>query len=116
MKTRPIGFNPNYEEEAPTLEEVNGLAGDTILEFGAPWCGHCQKAQAAVQEALTAYPGITHIKIYDGKGKRLGRAFKVTLWPTLILLHNGKEVARLVRPTDIDAVRQLLAQSEQLKG
>jgi len=91
------------------------LVGDTILEFGTPRCGHCQAAQPAVHEVLIEYPNISHVKVYDGKGKRLGRAFRVKLWPTFILLHNGKEVGRLVRPSRVDEVRHLLAQSEQMK-
>ena len=112
MKNSHTGFNPDYAEEPPTLEQVNGFVGDTLLEFGTPWCGHCQAVRPAVQEVLTEYSELPHIKVYDGKGKRLGRAFRVKLWPTLILLHDGKEVARLVRPLHVDEVRQLLAQSE----
>jgi len=109
MKANPQGFNPDYGEDAPTLAQVNALTGDAILEFGAPWCGHCLAAQPAVQEVLTEHSELSHIKVYDGKGKRLGRAFRVKLWPTLILLHDGKEVARLVRPLHVDEVRQLVA-------
>ena len=114
MKTSHTGFNPDYAEDAPTIEQVNGLVGDTILEFGAPLCGHCLAARPAIQEVLTEYSELPHIKVHDGKGKRLGRAFRVKLWPTLILLHDGKEVARLVRPRHTEEVRQLVEQSESL--
>jgi len=112
MKNSHTGFNPNYAEDAPTFEEVSGLVGDTILEFGAPWCGHCQAALPAVQEVLNEYSELPHIKVYDGKSKPLGRAFRVKLWPTLILLRDGKEVGRLVRPLRVDEVRQLVSQSK----
>ena len=112
MKTTHTGFNQNYAQDAPTFEEVSGLVGDTILEFGAPWCGHCQAALPAVQEVLNEYLELPHIKVYDGKGKPLGRAFRVKLWPTLILLRDGKEVGRLVRPLRIDEVHQLVSQSK----
>lgn len=85
------------------------MSGNTVLEFGAPWCGHCQAANPAIKEAVTEHSKLRHIKIYDGKGKRLGRAFKVKLWPTLILLHDGNEVGRLLRPLRSDDVRQLLS-------
>jgi thioredoxin 1 len=103
-----IGSNAEYAEEAFTFAQICELSGDTLLEFGAPWCGHCQAASSAINEVVSEHSGLRHIKIYDGKGKRLGRAFKVKLWPTLILLHDGTEVARLVRPLRSDEVRQLM--------
>ncbi len=109
------GFNPEYAEDAPTFEQVSELVGDAIIEFGTPWCGHCQTASHAIKEVLKAYSDMPHIKIYDGKGKPLGRAFKVKLWPTLILLQDGKETARLVRPSHADEVRRLLLQSNLSK-
>lgn len=42
MKSSQTGFNPYYLEGVPTLEQVSELQGDVILEFGTPWCGHCQ--------------------------------------------------------------------------
>ncbi len=71
-----------------------------MLEFGAEWCGYCQAAQPFIAQALADYQGIRHIRIEDGKGKRLGRQFGVKLWPSLIFLKNGQEIARLVRPVD----------------
>ncbi len=112
MKAGQMGFNPDYAEQAPTPEQVSQLSGMTILEFGTPWCGYCQAATLAVQEVLQDHSQLLHIKVYDGKGKVLGRAFRVKLWPTLILLHNGQEVARVVRPAGADEVRRLLAQAE----
>jgi thioredoxin 1 len=109
MKTNDIGFSSDFTEEAFTFEQIGELIGDAVLEFGAPWCEHCQAASSAIKEVVTEHSGLSHIKIYDGKGKPLGRAFKVKHWPTLILLHNGNEVARLVRPLRSDEVRQLIS-------
>jgi len=105
------GFNPEYAEQEPTFEQVSSLPGKTIIEFGAPWCGHCQAANPAIEQVLNEYSELSHIKIYDGKGKPLGRAFKVKLWPTLILLHDGQEVARLVRPLAADEVRKFVTET-----
>mgnify|MGYP006307014287 CR=1 FL=1 len=108
MKATRYGFNPDYAQDEPTLDEVQALSGPAVLEFGAPWCGHCRAARASVEQALRDHPELLHIKIHDGKGKPLGRAFDVKRWPTLIFLQDGKEVERLVRPRTLDAVRQAL--------
>jgi len=39
-----------------------------------------------------------------------GRAFRVKLWPTVIFLRDGQEVARMVRPEDADDLREGCAQ------
>ncbi|WP_160060972.1 thioredoxin family protein [Psychromonas sp. L1A2] len=109
MENNDIGFKTDYEEEMVSFKQVSDLQGNVLLEFGAPWCAHCQAAHSVVKEVLNEYSKLSHIKIYDGKGKRLGRAFKVKLWPTLIILQNGDEIARIVRPLTPDQVRQLIS-------
>jgi len=81
----------------PSREEIDALIGAVVLEFGTSWCGHCQAAQHIIMSVLSQYPHVQHIKIEDGKGRRLGRSFKVKLWPTLIFMKDGIEQARLVR-------------------
>jgi len=84
--------------EAPSLTEVQALPGLVLLEFGTEWCGHCRAAQPLVAQALPEQPQWQHLKIEDGPGRALGRSYRVKLWPTLVLLRDGQEVARLVRP------------------
>ena len=93
-----------YATTAPTRAEVDKLTGATVLEFGTDWCGYCRSAQPRIAEALARAPQLRHMKIEDGPGRPLGRSFKVKLWPTLIFLRDGVEVARVVRPTDVRAV------------
>jgi thioredoxin len=93
----------------PKRSEIDALAGPALLEFGTSWCGHCRRAQPLIAEALAAHPKVHHIKVEDAGGKRLGRSFQVKLWPTLVFLKDGKEVAKLVRPTSGEQVREALA-------
>jgi len=81
-----------------------------LTMYSTSWCGYCQAAQPFINAAFKDNPQIRHLKIEDGKGRPLGRSFRVTLWPTLIFLKNGKEIARLVRPDDESVIRQVLAQ------
>lgn len=78
------------------------MVGQVVLEFGAGWCPICQGARPLIDRALGARSSVKHIWIEDGKGKPLGRSFRVKLWPTLVFLQDGKEVARVVRPSAID--------------
>ena len=87
------------ETEAPARAEVDVLPGLTLLEFGTDWCGHCRAAQPALAAALSKHPQWRHFKVEDGPGRPLGRSYRVKFWPTLILLRDGQEVARVVRPT-----------------
>ena len=103
-------MSTQYQEIEPKREEVDALAGATLLEFGTPWCGYCRRAQPLIAEALAAHPNVRHIKVADASGKRLGRSFKVKLWPTLVFLRDGKESAKLVRPTGTAQITQALEQ------
>lgn len=87
-----------YQNPGPDRETVDALTAPTVLEFGAPWCPICQGAQAVIEEALAQSPQVARLMVEDGPGRRLGRSFRVKLWPTLIFLKSGQEVARVVRP------------------
>lgn len=99
-----------YVEEEPTREEVDALPGATVVEFGANWCGICQGAKPVISAAMGEHSGVRHLRIADARGKRLGRSFGVKLWPTLVFLRDGREIARVVRPKETAEVTRALAQ------
>jgi thioredoxin 1 len=89
-----------YSSHAPSRAEIDALPGTTVIEFGTDWCGYCQGAQASIAKAFEPHAGIRHLKVEDGPGRPLGRSFKVKLWPTLVFIRDGAEVARIVRPAN----------------
>lgn len=107
-------MNTSYAIDEPSRAEIDALTGPAVVEFGAPWCPHCQGAQPLIAAAFAGHPHVNHLKIEDGKGRRLGRSFQVKLWPTLIFLSGGKEVARLVRPSKASAISDALDKIDAL--
>ncbi|MFY9478026.1 MAG: thioredoxin family protein [Aquabacterium sp.] len=101
-----------YTPDAPTRDQIDATTGVQVLEFGTNWCGICAAAQPVITQALSKQQELTHLKIEDGPGRPLGRSFKVKLWPTLVFLVDGQEVARVVRPTDVKAIEDALLRLE----
>lgn len=101
-----------YSVEQPERSAIDAMDDVVALEFGAGWCGHCQAAEPLISAALADYPAIQHVKVEDGSGRKLGRSLRVKLWPTLVVLRQGQELARVVRPQDEDEVRRALATAD----
>jgi len=108
-----MGMNTVYAAREPTRAEVDSLQGSTVIEFGTPWCGYCRAAQPLFAAEFAKHPDLRHLKIEDGPGQPLGRSFRVKLWPTLIFMSDGKEIGRLVRPSDAQTIAQALAEQAQ---
>jgi thioredoxin 1 len=98
----------------PTRDEVDGMAGPVVLEFGARWCPYCQAIQSHMAGILAKHPQVQHLPIEDGQGKPLGRSFRVTLWPTLVFMRDGIVVYQSVRPSpsEIDEGIQRVTECE----
>jgi len=105
-------MTPDYAATEPTRAEIDALEAPTVLEFGSPWCGYCRRTQPMLEKAFADHPNIHHIKVEDGPGRRLGRSFRVKLWPTLVFLRGGEEIERLVRPGDAGSIAGALARLE----
>jgi thioredoxin 1 len=71
-----------FLETEPARADVDALQEAVVVEFGAPWCGHCNAAKPLVAAAFSGYPQVRHLKVEDGPGRPLGRSFRVKLWPT----------------------------------
>ena len=99
----------HHLEHEPARSEVDALTGAAVLEFGAPWCPHCIAAQPLLEAALSARDDVRHLKIEDGSGKPLGRSFRIKLWPSVLVLRDGEELGRVVRPTSKEDIERVLS-------
>lgn len=111
-----MGLTTDYSAEALSRAEVDALPGPTVVEFGTAWCGHCRGAQPLIASAFRGHDAVRHVKVEDGPGRPLGRSYRIKLWPTLVFLSDGQEVARLVRPGDAGDIARALAQIHPAGG
>ncbi|SAK62087.1 thioredoxin [Caballeronia pedi] len=102
-------MNIEYAKSAPERAEIDAASGPLVVEFGTDWCGFCRAAQPLIAQAFQGHGAVRHMKVEDGSGRPLGRSFRVKLWPTLVFMRGGKEVARLVRPGNVAEIRNALA-------
>lgn len=99
---------PPYSPDAPSRKDLDAVDGPAVVEFGTNWCGFCRGAAPLIEEAMRERPELPHYRVEDGKGRTLGRTFGVKVWPTLIVLQDGQEIARVVRPDSADDIRRAL--------
>lgn len=93
-----------YTTTPPERSVIDAGRGLLVLEFGTGWCGWCRAAQPILNAVFDKHQDVPRLRVEDGPGRPLGRSFKVKLWPTLIFLLDGVEVARVVRPADAATV------------
>jgi thioredoxin 1 len=106
----------NYTNVSIERSVLDHQSGRLVLEFGTDWCGHCRAAQKMLNSAFQHHPEVSRMKVEDGPGRPLGRSFRVKLWPTLVFLHNGEEVTRLVRPQDPEVLEDAFARFSEAAG
>ena len=103
-----MSYQSDYPDAEPTRADLDAMPGPVVVEFGTPWCGFCTAAQPLIEASLERFPEVRHIKVEDGRGKALGRSYRIKLWPTLVFLKDGEELGRLTRPADAAAIGQFL--------
>ncbi|KAF9048699.1 thioredoxin-like protein [Panaeolus papilionaceus] len=70
------------------FDEIIGKGKPALVEFFAPWCGHCKNLAPIYEQLADSYAHAKDKVIIakvdaDGEGKPLGKKFGVTGYPTL---------------------------------
>lgn len=75
-------------------EEIK--AGKAIVDFNAVWCGPCQMLKPIVEKLAEEHPELKFLSVDTDEVPSAAEQFVVYSIPNVVVLENGKEVARNV--------------------
>src|SRR5262249_49966462 len=77
--------------------EIQNGKGPAVLDFGAVWCGRCQKLAPAIEQMAAEYAGRVLIgKVDVDQEQELAANFDVMSVPTIVFFQDGKKVDQIV--------------------
>ena len=101
-----------------TTANFDAVAGrgdvPVVVDFWAPWCGPCHQFAPVFTEAATRLePQLRLAKVDTEAQPALAQRFGIRSIPTLLVLRNGREVARQAGALNAMQLRQFLANALQ---
>ncbi|MEJ2403075.1 MAG: thioredoxin TrxC [Candidatus Thiodiazotropha sp.] len=84
-----------------------------LIDFWASWCGPCQMMAPAFEQAASELePDFRLIKVNTEEAQQLAAQFGIRSIPTLMILQNGREVARQAGAMDKGMIVQWARQHQ----
>ncbi len=81
------------------FEELVNSGKDVLVDFWAPWCGHCRRIGPAYDKIAEEYQGILTVgKVNIEETPQLAETEKIQVIPTLVLYRNGQAQDSITAP------------------
>ena len=103
-----------HEQKKTTRSSFDMLSsftntGKVIIDFYADWCPPCNRMSPLIDELAAGMPQLTFLKINRDYFLDVANSFNITSIPTLIFMHNGKEIGRYDgKPLGTKGLRKLI--------
>lgn len=82
-----------------------------LLDFYADWCGPCQMLKPILEEFEKAHPEVKVTRVNIDEEEDLASQYGVSSIPCLVVLKDGKEVAREVGVMPLKKLEKLVAKA-----
>jgi thioredoxin 2 len=98
------------EANDATFDELSAGRLPVLVDLWAPWCGPCRMVSPAVEQAAQHFAGqLKALKVNVDEAPRTSQRFGVRSVPTLLVVRDGREVARQVGAVPAAALERWLA-------
>ncbi len=81
-----------------------------VVDFWAEWCGPCKMMAPVFKQAAHELAGrISFVKVDSDAEQRLAGRYQIRGIPTMVLLRDGKEIARVSGAQDLGSLKRWLS-------
>ena len=89
-------------------ETVKGTSLPILIDFYADWCGPCKMLAPTIEEIAAGAVDFLVAKVNVDEAPAIAERFAVMSIPTLVVLRDGKEIARAVGLRPKDAILSMI--------
>ena len=79
-----------------------------LIDFYADWCGPCQMMKPVLEDFEAKHPEVKVTKVNVDNEEELAERYNVSGIPCLVLLNDGKEVARNVGAISVKKLEKMI--------
>ena len=94
------------------IAAANNSAIPLVVDFWAAWCGPCRMVAPEVEKVAKAHAGQwLVVKVDTDRLTDVAAQYKIMSLPTLAVIHNGRELARIVGVRPASEIERFVAET-----
>lgn len=101
----------DVHKRLPFVCERKFCSKNYVVVFGAKWCSFCPKMYPVVRQLRKA--GYFVLYIDTDQYPQVTQQFKLTSWPTTVVMDQGKEKVRFTGVTTVEKIKKLLTKTRK---